>query len=124
MKKSKGIIEYQKFLEKQESTLPNGKTITLNLYHLKIKGDNRTLLYKRDHNLPQELVGKVISYLTTSGGLIFNSKIKQPKSTQNNPKKPNRFSDLEEEAIQLYMKMGYNRSISVGMMRRHQQLKK
>jgi hypothetical protein len=75
MKKKSGIIENQTFLNEIVVELPKGKLITLNQYSLQISGELSGLLYKRDKNLPQDIVGKKISYLVTKDGLIYNSKI-------------------------------------------------
>ncbi len=75
MKKKSGIIENQTFLNEIVVELPKGKLITLKQYSLQISGESSGLLYKRDKNLPQDIVGKKISYLVTKDGLIYNSKI-------------------------------------------------
>lgn len=54
--------------------------ITLNLYSIKFDSEKDYLVYKRDVNLPQDLVGKKLSYMKTKNGLIYNSKqLKQKK---------------------------------------------
>ena len=75
MKKKSGIIENQTFLNEIVVELPKGKLITLKQYSLQISGESSGLLYKRDKNLHQDIVGKKISYLVTKDGLIYNSKI-------------------------------------------------
>lgn len=74
MKKT-GIILNQNFIKQEIKSLKGNRLVTLNIYGLLITGEKNFLIYKRDVNLSQDLIGKKIKYKKTDGGLIFESEI-------------------------------------------------
>lgn len=79
MKNSKGkryygIVQRMEYLETKTETYGD-KTIDVNLYSIKFDTEKDVLLTKRDVNAPQELIGKMMGYYKTPGGLIYKSKV-------------------------------------------------
>lgn len=74
-KKYQGMITQQNLMQQDVVEQYGNKTVTLNLYSLLIEGEKTHLIYKRDKNLPQDMVGKTISYYKTKNGYIYGSKV-------------------------------------------------
>lgn len=72
-----GIVEKQTLIKQEVMELPTGRLVRLNLYSLQLSNEKCGLLYKRDINLPQEIIGKVMKYRVSKDGVIYNSSIKK-----------------------------------------------
>lgn len=115
MNKKTGIVVKQTFIRKEKMAINPNKVIDINLYYLEITGESKPLLYKRDKNHVQDIVGKQIKYQVTKDNLIYNSK------TSDRKKKP-KFTKLELEAIELYRKHGYSKEKSIQLLHRNKNL--
>lgn len=115
MNKKTGIVIKQTFIRKEKMAISPNKVIDVNLYHLEITGESRPLLYKRDKNHIQDIVGKKIKYQVTKDNLIYNSK------TSDSIQKP-KFTKLELDAIELYKKQGYSKEKSIQLLYRNKKL--
>jgi len=74
MKKNIGKVLEMNLRDIVEEQYGNRK-ITVNVYSILIEGEKDYLITKRDVNIKSSILGKHISYLKTSGGLVYNSKV-------------------------------------------------
>jgi hypothetical protein len=72
-----GIVENQTLIKQEIMELPTGRLVKLNLYFLQLSNEKSKLLYKRDINLPQDIISKVMKYRVSKDGVIYNSTIKK-----------------------------------------------
>lgn len=112
MKKKSGIIISQTLLSQEKMQVKNNKMIDINVYALEITGEVNKLIYKRDKNHIQNVIGKKITYQITKDGLIYNSK------TSDNKKKI-QFNKLELEAIKLYQSQGYSKEKAIELLNKN-----
>lgn len=74
MRKLVGKVLEMNFIDKSIETF-KGKEIRLNVFSILIEGEKKYLITKRDENINNDIVGKIISYRKSETGLIYKSKV-------------------------------------------------